>query len=173
MVDVILLISGKSERMGREKALLPFSESESFICHLFEIYSYLTDSDIIVIVNSENSSAIKQSLGKIDKRVKFVLNPNPEKGRFWSILTGLKQMEKGRGVFIQNIDNPFISIKLLNGMLENYQSNSFLVPEFNGENGHPLLLGSFLVQELIENGSSFADLKSFLNFHQLYLLQAA
>jgi len=170
MIDTILLISGGSKRMGSEKSLLPFSESKSFVCHLIETYLSIQNVTVFVLVNCQNSHSIKQACKKFEHRVVFIENPNPEKGRFWSILTGLKRVKKGRGVFIQNIDNPNVSKHLLCAMVKNYQADSFLVPRFEGKNGHPLLLGAKLVQELQENAGFVTDLKSFLNGKEKHIL---
>lgn len=163
MVDVILLISGSSKRMGREKAFLPFSEKQHFFCHLIEVYQCLADATIFVVVNDKNEDLIKNESTICDKRIVFVVNHESEKGRLQSILTGLKQVKDGRGAFIQNIDNPFVNEVLLTGMLQNYKVDSFLVPQFNGKNGHPLLLGADLIQELKANSNRISDLKCFLN----------
>ncbi len=163
MVDVILLISGSSKRMAQEKALLPFSEKQSFFCHLIEVYKCLPDLHILVVVNASNEERIKKESKGIEKQLLFIRNPNPEKGRLESVLTGLRKVKKGRGVFIQNIDNPFVNADLLKGMLQNIRPNTFLVPQFNGKNGHPLLLSPELVQDLIEKADSVSDLKSYLN----------
>ena len=166
MVDVILLISGSSKRMGREKALLPFSKDKNFVCHLIETYLSLSDTMIIVVVNVKNEAHIKQACNKIKHKVLFVVNPEPEKGRLSSIFTGINKVQNRKGVFIQNIDNPFVSAELLTSMVNNYKSNSFVVPQFKGKNGHPLLLGSVLVNEMKMNSDKITDLKNFLNSHE-------
>ena len=166
MVDIIILISGNSKRMGQEKALLPFSENKSFVCQLIQTYLKLQKSNIFVLVNPKNENSIKQVCYKFKDQLTFVTNTEAEKGRHWSIITGLKQIEKGRAVFIQNIDNPFTSINILQAMLKDYRADSFLVPQFKGKNGHPLLLGSALVEEMKRDENSIVDLKSFLNKHE-------
>lgn len=163
MVDVIILISGSSKRMLQEKALLPFSKTKSFVCQLIETYLKLQNARILVVVNLNNEDRIKKACVKFENKIQFVLTVNAEKGRYWSVLTALKQVESGRGVFIQNIDNPFTSVELLRAMLRSYQPNSFLVPQLNGKNGHPLLLGSNLVAEMKTNSDTITDLKRFLN----------
>jgi molybdenum cofactor cytidylyltransferase len=163
MVDVILLISGSSKRMGNEKALLPFNKTKNFVCQLLMAYSKLQDSHIFIVVNKNNEVAIKHSCAKFIRQITFVLNPNPEKGRLSSIVLGLGLLKQDRGAFIQNIDNPFTSVDLLRAMLKNYQPDSFLVPQFNGKNGHPLLLGAHLVHDLKSKLGTPTDLKSFLN----------
>jgi len=149
--------------MGKEKALLPFSNSKSFVNYLIDIYSQMNDSTLIVVLNRENEDKIKFEIGKRKKPILFLINPEPEKGRFSSIKIGLDHIQKGRGAFIQNIDNPFITKELIAEMQKRYQVNAFLVPQYNGKNGHPLLLGADLVRELKESKDSIHDLKSFLD----------
>lgn len=163
MVDLILLISGSSKRMGQEKALLPFSKSQSFVCHIIETYLQIKELSVYVVVNKKNELLIKETCREFIQRITFIINPNPENGRLSSIQLGIEQLKQDRGLFIQNIDNPFVELDLLNAMLKNYQSNSFLVPQYHGKNGHPLLLGSLLIKEMKQNAKSISDLKSFLN----------
>lgn len=170
MVDVILLISGNSKRMQKEKALLPFSKHKSFLCQLLETYLKLQNAEIFVVVNERNEAIIKNSCLEFKDKISFVINPNPEKGRLSSILLGLKPLKPDRGVFIQNIDNPFTSLAVLQEMAQNYQADSFLVPQYKGKNGHPLLLGSNLVKEMKMNPEAISDLKSFLNTKEKHCL---
>lgn len=163
MVDVILLISGSSKRMGREKALLSFSKGKDFVCQLLNSYLSLSNINVFIVVNRKNESSIRQACNEFKESIEFVINPTPEKGRLSSILQGIHKVKEGRGAFIQNIDNPFVSSNLLNTMLKNYKPDSFLVPQFEKKNGHPLLLGSALVQEMKTQAKSITDLKSFLN----------
>jgi CTP:molybdopterin cytidylyltransferase MocA len=171
MIDVILLIAGSSKRMGKEKALLAFSKEKSFVCHLLDAYLSLSVSKIYCVLNMHNSNSIRQECEKYKNEIVFIENSNPEKGRLWSIILGINKVKTGKGVFIQNIDNPFVNTKLLKSMLDNYKPNTFVVPQFKGKNGHPLLLGADLIQELKEK--SITDLKSFLNSKQklVYITQ--
>jgi CTP:molybdopterin cytidylyltransferase MocA len=163
MVDVVILISGSSKRMMQEKALLPFFKTKNFVCQLVETYLKFQNAHVFVVVNPNNELRIKESCEKYKNKIQFVVNSEAEKGRHWSILTALKRIELGRGVFIQNIDNPFTSEELISEMLRNYQPNSFLVPQFEGKNGHPLLLGAHLVDEMKMNAEKITDLKGYLN----------
>jgi len=163
MIDVILLISGSSKRMGREKALLPFFENKNFVYQILETYLFLAEANVYIVVNPQNFAEIKLSVQKFEGRIKFIVNHNSNQGRIGSILLGLEQIREHNGVFIQNIDNPFVSYNLLTSMLKNYKPKSFLVPQFEGKNGHPLLLGAELVQEMKANRNSITDLKQYLN----------
>lgn len=163
MIDILLLISGNSKRMGQEKALLPFLNNKSFVCHLIDVYSKVKEATLFVIVNANNEQPIKEAVGNRNPKLVFLINPNPEHGRLSSILIGLNKLKKGNAVFIQNIDNPFVDELLIDEMKKAYASDAFLVPQYNGKNGHPLLLGSELVSELISQQQHISDLKSFLN----------
>lgn len=168
MIDVILLISGNSKRMGKEKALLPFLNGKSFVSHLIDVYSKLKNSTLYIILNANNEKQIKQAIRNRYHNLVFLINPKPENGRLSSIRVGLNKMEKGKGVFIQNIDNPFINEVLIEDMINRYETNGFLVPQYHGKNGHPLLLGAHLVQELREQKVTITDLKHFLNNQEKY-----
>lgn len=163
MIDVILLISGNSKRMGNEKALLPFLDGKSFVCHLIDVYSKLKDSTLYIVLNANNEKQIKQAVENRHPNLVFLINPKPENGRLSSIRIGLNKMDKGKGVFIQNIDNPFVDKMLIDEMVRRYNANAFLVPQYHGKNGHPLLLGAQLVQELKMQQETITDLKRFLN----------
>lgn len=163
MQDVILLISGNSRRMGQEKALLPFSKNKNFVCQLVDTYLKLSGAKIFLVVNSQNANRIQKACMAFRNQIQFVVNTEAYKGRHWSILTALGEVKKGRGVFIQNIDNPFTSLKLIREMQKNYQAHSFLVPQFQGKNGHPILLGADLVSSMKADKDKIIDFKAFLN----------
>ncbi|MFH0999808.1 MAG: NTP transferase domain-containing protein [Bacteroidota bacterium] len=166
MLDAVLLISGSSYRMGREKALLPFSEDNVFITHIIQNYLQIRTEKIILIVNKSNIDRIKNACKSYSERLEFVLNLYPEQGRLWSIKTGLSSIEKGHGVFLQNIDNPFINSKLLNGLSALYNERTYVVPRFKEKNGHPLLLGEQIVKDFNSEIESITDFKQFLNGYE-------
>lgn len=166
MVNVIVLVSGQSQRMGKEKALLPFFESKSFINHIIDSYLSCNVSKIIVVVNQNNRDLILKEIGRRILNVTLVVNTRTEEGRLSSILAGLTKIDNDFGVFIQNIDNPFVNVQLIKGILKKYDSNAFVVPQYQGKNGHPLLLGASLVLKLRNESIVKTDFKSFLNQHR-------
>lgn len=166
MLDVVLLISGSSFRMGREKALLPFSEDNVFLTHIIQNYLHIRTEKIILIVNKSNIDSIKNACKSYSKHLEFVLNLQPEQGRLWSIKTGLRLIEEGHGVFLQNIDNPFIDSRLLNGLSALYNERTCVVPRLKEKNGHPLLLGAQIVKDFNSEIESITDFKQFLNGYE-------
>lgn len=151
--SVIILAAGNSERMGKPKHLLPFSEEDTFIEHIIKVYQKTVISKMIVVVN--DSFPKQQSL--LDNSIQIVVNSNPELGRFHSIRLGLKEVNN-TPVFIQNIDNPFVNAGLLMQMQMGLTETDFAVPVYNGKGGHPILFSSQIIHPLINNFSEESNL---------------
>lgn len=161
MFSFIILASGKSERMGRDKAFLPFDLNHSFIQQILTVYLSLVGSKGVIVANKYNFKAIESQLKSFSQSIKLVENSNPELGRMHSIRLGLREISNEESMFIQNIDNPFITKDILQQMLRACKPNVFLVPRHQDKNGHPILLGSEIVASL--RTSNEDDFKSFLH----------
>jgi len=147
--------------MGKEKALLSFAPNVCFLQHLLETYFSTSIRQVVLVVNQQNYAALLPFAAPYTK-VKLIVNPHPEKGRMQSVLLGLQQTDSKKGVFVQNIDNPFVHPELLRGLMENYAADSYVVPRYEQQNGHPILLGEKLVSDLCTYPADFADFKCFL-----------
>ena len=142
-LSALILAAGKSQRMGKDKASLLLNSGETFALHLVEQYTRLGCSPLLMVVNNA------ADLSRIDPgKVKFILNQNLEKGRSWSVMLGLKQIPAGHACFIQNVDNPITDPALLWQMCDALSPEKYIVPTFGGKGGHPVLLGSRVVEEL-------------------------
>lgn len=141
--SVLILAAGNSERMGRNKATLPFGNDLTFAGHLISSYAQSGYSSIIMVVNERFSSAFIDS-----DKVKLVINHHLEKGRSWSVQLGLQNVPCGHSCFIQNIDNPYADADLLLQMCSAISPDRYIVPVFNGKGGHPILLGNRLIDQL-------------------------
>jgi molybdenum cofactor cytidylyltransferase len=164
-ISVLLLAAGNSERMGRYKASLPYGNGLTFAGQLVTVYIQAGCNSIIMVVNNSVNPAIPDP-GKVE----FVLNEHVEKGRSWSILLGLQRVPCGHSCFIQNIDNPYADPVLLRQMCEAIRPERYIVPVFGGRGGHPILLGSTVVDELRKR-NNIRDLretlKEFVRFEVL------
>ncbi|GIV27131.1 MAG: hypothetical protein KatS3mg027_0945 [Bacteroidia bacterium] len=137
--SAVILSSGKSKRMGFPKALLPFNERETFLSHLIKQYKKIVQNVVIVI-----SQDLFEFIQINDKKyfyssVSYVINKYPEKGKIYSIQLGLEHLHTGF-IFIQNIDNPFVTKDLLRQMITKAENNKYVVPKFDSKRGHPLLI---------------------------------
>lgn len=140
-VSCIILSAGDSGRMGVHKALLPFNKQKlTFLEKIIKSYQQAGINQIVVVVNSGLLWQINNLNLKLPGSVQVVENLHPEKGRFYSLQTGLKYVKTGSHVFIQNIDNPFIDKGVLNLMFENINGSMVVYPAFSGKAGHPVLI---------------------------------
>ena len=158
---VIILAAGLSERMGKQKYNLNFSEEDTFLEHIIHVYRRFIVSGLVIVVNeSLNLEAFKD-----DESVKIVVNNKLEYGRFYSVQLGLQEL-KNTSVFIQNIDNPFVNAGLLMSLLNGIGLADFAVPVYERRGGHPVLLSSRIIEPMandFKNNSHLNDvLKSFI-----------
>jgi len=142
----IILTAGRSERMNSPKAFLKFSDKENFLQHIIHVYHYAGIKDIITIINAQIESEI---LMADYQGVRFIRNPYPEQGRMSSLKIGL-QSSKTECVFVQNIDNPFVSVNCIKQLLGPGMSADYIVPVYLGRGGHPVLLSSHVIQHIIK-----------------------
>lgn len=139
--DVIVLCSGQSTRIKYPKMLLPFNHSENFFTHIVSVYTSI-QSEIYVVISQKNYELLQTSthLKSFNKsNVHFTINNQSHKDRMYSILAGLNHC-KNEYIFLQNIDNPFITKELLMNMINKCRENSYVKPVFNGKGGHPILI---------------------------------
>ncbi|NTW32149.1 MAG: NTP transferase domain-containing protein [Bacteroidetes bacterium] len=158
---VLILAAGFSNRMGQSKALLAFDKDKTFLEKIIEEYIKYGSSEIIVVINKNIEKEIIKNQILIEN-TRFVINKNPENGRWSSILTGLKILGKKNNCFIQNVDNPFVSADLLFDMETKISFDNYVAPVFKGKGGHPILLGNEIIKNILAMDETDRDLKGFL-----------
>jgi len=142
----LILAAGLSERMGMPKHELWFSEESTFLEHIIQVYQKFVALQIVLVIND------RDVFGRFlyEEDLKIVINKNPEFGRFHSIQLGLKEINDAP-VFIQNIDNPFVSPGLLMTLEKGIEEADFAVPVHDGKGGHPVLLSQKIIQKVVGN----------------------
>jgi CTP:molybdopterin cytidylyltransferase MocA len=161
LVSCIILSAGDSGRMGMPKALLPFGNQKlTFLEKILQSYRQAGINQIVVVVNSGLLRQINDL--KLPESIQVVENLHPEKGRFYSLQTGMKYVKTGSHVFIQNVDNPFIDQRVLNLMIENINGALVILPAFSGKAGHPVLIHPDVCESIIRSESLEARIDCFL-----------
>lgn len=162
-VSCIILSAGDSGRMGTHKALLPFGRQKvSFLEQILQVYSQAGMDEMVVVVNSDLLRILNELKPELPEQVRITENPHPEKGRFYSLQTGLKHVTADACVFIQNIDNPFIDRETLHNMLKNLHRAQVILPAFTGKTGHPVLVHPEVCRSILSSPNPDARLDSFL-----------
>jgi molybdenum cofactor cytidylyltransferase len=158
----IILSGGMSGRMGRNKNELSFSTSNNFLEQLIDTYYEAGIKDICVVINPHSSWKIKNCAAA---RTLVVKNYFPEKGRLYSIQSGLMQIENSRHCFIQNVDSPFISHSQIKKMYMMRFHADWISPVYNEKRGHPILASSRILEYIRELTNYELTLKQvLLNF---------
>jgi len=160
--SVVILAAGNSERMGFPKFLLKYSHSLTFIEHFVNQYKIFGCKQIVCVLNPTGYKLINEQLNNIIEKVTIAINPNPERGRFSSIKIGLSKIDGDNPVFIQNIDNPYISIPLLSKLLEKCSEYNYTNPVVEGKGGHPVVIDSKIKNDIIREESNELRLDFYL-----------
>jgi len=162
--SVVLLAAGRSQRMGIPKMALRFDAKRTFLEVITESYLAFGCGEIVVVVNEENS-LLAEAI-KTNNRIKVVVNEHPEWQRFYSVQLGLRALDNPFGVFIHNVDNPYVEEELLRKMIESLTNGEYIVPVYHGHGGHPVLISSHIIDEIIQTHDHSFNLKTFLSSYK-------
>jgi len=165
-VSVVIPAAGNSGRMGSDKALLELPGGINFANHLLNSYRMYGAEPIILVINDNLDLSNLQAGPWI-----IVINKHVDRGRSYSVKLGIDRVPGKQGCFIQNIDNPYADKTLLKMMHCALRADGYVVPVYDGKGGHPVLLGSRIVDHIraLNEGVDFRDfLKRFLRIEVPY-----
>lgn len=158
----IILAAGFSERMGVEKLALPYDGLHSFVSRTLYCYHLFGCEPIVLVVNQRGKHFLKKALVGFDGNIDLVVNPFPERGRFFSLKAGLERLNPGIPAFIHNIDNPFVNQALLGQILSLSGITGYVAPVWKGRGGHPVLLSPQVIAEVLKEESESVPLNKIL-----------
>ena len=169
----LILAAGYSGRMGVPKGFLPFDENRTFLEKITSEYLAFGCSPVAIVMKAKDLVIYEKMHFKQKDKIQAVLNPAPEKERFFSLQTGLKAIKPTGAVFLHNVDNPFLEQELLQVLGAAFKEHTslaqasacaqtFFTPTYHGEGGHPILLSQEIVKALIETPDYKQNLKIFL-----------
>ena len=171
--SAIILSAGNSVRMGEHKALLKFDSERTFIQKITETYWLTGFEEVIVVINSELFKLIQERSFSLPEQVKLIVNEEPELGRFYSLFTGIKQLKPGNSCFFQNIDNPFTSEILLREMILHKNEADVVIPTFQNESGHPVLISPSVTEEILKLQDSDLRIDMFLKRFEIKKIETS
>lgn len=126
----IILCGGKSHRMGRAKALLPFGD-EVLLQRITRILVEVLQPLIVV-------ASPGQSLPDLSAGIEVVYDRNPNCGPLEGLATGLRSVPLGRSsAFVTGCDSPFITSMFVERILSLLGDYAVAVPKADGRY-HPL-----------------------------------
>jgi CTP:molybdopterin cytidylyltransferase MocA len=162
----LILAGGHSSRMGYPKPWLQFDKGKTFLEQIVNLYLNCKIKRIVIVLNhkyySPEWSAI---IEKIEKSASIILNHKVEKGRLFSIFTGLQELKASDYIFIHNIDNPFIKVDQIQKLQRHPTPEGVTIPAYHGKGGHPVLISQKLSHYILELSDLTPTLKDiFMKF---------
>ncbi len=128
----IILCGGKSSRMGRDKASLPFGP-ELMLQRVVRLLSEVVDSSAIVVV-----SAAGQILPPLPPEIRVACDENPGRGPLEGLAAGLKAMpDHVEAVYATSCDVPLMVTGFVRAMFNHLGNHEIAVP-VEGQFHHPL-----------------------------------
>ncbi len=128
----IVLCGGKSSRMGRDKATLPFGP-ELMLQRVVRLVSQVVDPQAVVVV-----AASEQLLPTLPQTVIITRDERPSRGPLEGIAAGLRAMPRGvDAVYVTSCDVPLLVPEFVDCMFEQLGEHDIAVP-YDGRYHHPL-----------------------------------
>jgi len=144
LISAIVLAAGKSERMGRPKALLPI-HGRTFLENILDVISRTSIEDTIVVLGHHREE-IERSLPLLSA----VFNPDYEQGMITSFQAGIRKLSRDTsGAFLFLVDHPLVEPAAIEAMIANLAANRIVLPTFEGRRGHPVLFSSEILEEIL------------------------
>lgn len=149
MLAAAILAAGESRRMGSPKALLPY-RGITFAEYLVKTMKH-PRVGITRIVLGARAADIQERL-RMDSG-SIVVNENWQQGQLSSIQAAIRSLPPGatEGLMICPVDHPLISEKLVNQLIEAFDSTRkrIVLPTFRHRRGHPAIFQETLYDELL------------------------
>lgn len=146
----VILAAGASSRMGRDKALLPWRDG-TFLSAAIRALQPATE--LVIVVAGANAASLEPV---VDAHAAFlVVNPNPQRGQFSSLQTGLQDvLNRGRdAAIITLVDRPAAEIETVQQLKAAFLSSDdrtwAVVPEIGGKHGHPIVIGREMIEAFL------------------------
>ena len=158
----LILAAGYSGRMGMSKAFLPYDANRTFLEKIVSEYLTFGCAPVGVVLNKQGMELYEKMQPRHKDKITAILNPAPEKERFFSVQTGLKALNFKGSVFLHNVDNPFLTRDILEALASASKENIYVVPTYHEDGGHPILLSQEIVKALIETSDYEQNLRVFL-----------
>ncbi|MCZ6536251.1 MAG: nucleotidyltransferase family protein [Chloroflexi bacterium] len=165
-VVALLLTAGESTRMGDLKALLPW-QGASLLSYQVSTLQQAGINPIVVVLGhraQELESQLPAAPG-----VRQVHNPNYLKGKTTSIKAGLNALQPHEidAVLVLNVDQPRTATTIKSIVDEHHRHTPLItIPTYRGKGGHPVILSSTLLDELMGISEESLGLKAVVHKHR-------
>jgi molybdenum cofactor cytidylyltransferase len=149
-ISALVLAAGRGSRMGRTKQLLPL-DGEPVLARVIDA-SLASGADEVVVVLGHAAGEIRDTLGTVDDRVRFVVNPEYERGQSTSLIAGLDALDPRSAAAVVLLgDQPAVTAADVDSVVAGFLAADALGARAtydSGAAGHPTVLGRDLWGEI-------------------------
>jgi molybdenum cofactor cytidylyltransferase len=145
MISAIVLAAGKSERMGRPKALLPL-RGKTFLENILAAISSSPVEETCVVVGHHRDEIERH----VVPPARIIFNPDYEQGMITSLQAGISSLpSRTSGALLFLVDHPLVDSETIALLVRKVGADRIVLPTFEGRRGHPVLFGSAILQEIL------------------------
>lgn len=145
MITGIILASGFSRRMGRDKLLLKI-EGREIIERVIEAVKKSDLDEVILVYRKDEIKKIGEKHG-----IRLVYNPNADKGQSESMKLGVRNTENDHSYMFIVGDQPFLTSDIINKLIYEYKKSklTIAIPYYNGNRGMPMIMSNIYKGQLL------------------------
>lgn len=147
----VVLAAGRSERMGRPKALLTDPDGVPFIRRIAGTLLEAGVPRVYVVARQEGAADLTRALQGLDAgAVTVVVNGDPDRGQLSSLLTGLATAGAVDAMLVTLVDVPFVTVETVRAVIAAHAAGRAPIvrPADGDRHGHPVIFDAALFAEL-------------------------
>ncbi|WP_320046601.1 NTP transferase domain-containing protein [uncultured Ilyobacter sp.] len=143
-VSAVIMASGFSKRMGRNKLFIKF-QGETMLERILKILSNMEFHEVILVGKDDETMKLGEKY-----KVKYIKNENSNLGQSESVKLGVSQ-SSGEGIVFFTVDQPMLSEEIvLKLMWEFYKKNIITLPVTDGQKSTPVFFPQEKKTELLK-----------------------
>jgi molybdenum cofactor cytidylyltransferase len=148
MIAGLILAAGESSRMGQDKALLTY-RGRTFL-EIIVATLHEAGMERVVVVLGHHAEQIQGAVTL--EGAEIVINRDYARGQTSSLQAGLRALESAdlEAVVLCLVDHPLISADTVRALVASFRRSGapVVIPTFQNQRGHPVLIGRALFEEL-------------------------
>jgi molybdenum cofactor cytidylyltransferase len=142
-MHAIVLTAGKSERMGKPKALLSF-RGKTFLEHILDVIARSSIESTVVVLGHH-----RDVIEKNTTLHHSVFNPDYAQGMITSFQAGIRALPPNSGAVLFLVDHPVVDVATIELLIRHHRPGTIVLPTYHGQRGHPVLFSAEVLQEVL------------------------
>lgn len=143
-ISCIIMASGHSKRMGKNKLFLEFNNKKIFE-YTLDLVKKVNFKEVILVSSYDEILKYGENLG-----FKGVKNLNSEIGKSSSIHLGVNEVSENLPMMFFVCDQPLLSLDTVNKLIKAYNKNNLITyPVINNRRGAPVIFPPEMKEELL------------------------